>query len=82
VKGNRDDYAHFLARARTQNANLLDLRSPFRFEIKSWERSSFILRSGFAILSALLQSTLTSSPGRSQDFTKQGSQSLFDPRSH
>jgi hypothetical protein len=25
VKGKRDDYARFLARARTQNANLLDL---------------------------------------------------------
>jgi hypothetical protein len=33
VKGNREDYAHFLARARTQNANLLDVRTPFRFEI-------------------------------------------------
>jgi AraC-like DNA-binding protein len=42
VKGNRDDYAHFLAR--THNANLLDVSSPFRFEIKSRELSSLILR--------------------------------------
>jgi AraC-like DNA-binding protein len=42
VKGNRDDYAHFLARS--HNANLLDVSSPFRFEIKSRELSSLILR--------------------------------------
>jgi AraC-like DNA-binding protein len=42
VTGNRDDYAHFLAR--THNANLLDVSSPFRFEIKSRELSSLILR--------------------------------------
>jgi AraC-like DNA-binding protein len=42
VKGNRDEYAHFLAR--THNANLLDVSSPFRFEIKSREFSSLILR--------------------------------------
>jgi AraC-like DNA-binding protein len=42
VKGNRDDYAHYLAR--TNNANLLDVSSPFRFEIKSREFSSLILR--------------------------------------
>jgi len=42
VKGNRDDYAHFLARS--HNANLLDVSSPFRFEIKNRELSSLILR--------------------------------------
>jgi hypothetical protein len=42
VKGNSDDYAHFLARS--HNANLLDVSSPFRFEIKSRELSSLILR--------------------------------------
>jgi len=42
VKGNRDDYAHYLAR--TNNANLLDVSSPFHFEIKSREFSSMILR--------------------------------------
>ena len=42
VKGDRDDYAHFLAR--THNANLLDVSSPFHFEIKSREFSSLILR--------------------------------------
>jgi len=42
VKGDRDDYAHFLAR--THNANLLDVSSPFHFEIKSKEFSSLILR--------------------------------------
>ena len=42
VKGNRDDYAHFLAR--THNADLLAVSSPFRFEIKSREFSSLVLR--------------------------------------
>ena len=42
VKGNRDDYAHYLAR--TNNANLLEVSSPFGFEIKSREFSSLILR--------------------------------------
>ena len=42
VKGNRDDYAHFLARS--HNAKLLDVSAPFHFEIKSRELSSLILR--------------------------------------
>ena len=42
VKGNRDDYAHFLAR--THNAELLAVSSPFCFEIKSREFSSLALR--------------------------------------
>jgi len=42
VKGNRDQYAHFLAR--THNANLLNISTEFNFEIKSKECSSLILR--------------------------------------
>jgi AraC-like DNA-binding protein len=42
LKGNRDEYAHFLAC--THNANLLDISSTFDFEIKSKEFSSLILR--------------------------------------
>ena len=42
VKGNRDDYAHFLAQ--THNAELLAVSTPFRFEIKSREFSSLVLR--------------------------------------
>lgn len=45
VKGNRDDYAHFLAR--THNADLLHVSTPFRFEIKSREFSSLVLRRVF-----------------------------------
>jgi len=42
VKGNRDEYAHFLAR--THNAHLIDISTTFDFEIKSKEFSSLILR--------------------------------------
>jgi len=42
VKGNRDDYAHFLAR--THNANLIHVSSLFNFEIRSHETASLIAR--------------------------------------
>jgi len=42
IRGNRDDYAHFLAR--THNATLIEVGSPFNFEINSYESSSLILR--------------------------------------
>jgi AraC-like DNA-binding protein len=59
VKGNRDDYAHFLAQ--THNAELLAVSTPFRFEIKSREFSSLVLRrvsvSGHCSNSYLLEDT-------------------------
>lgn len=45
IKGNRDDYAHFLAR--THNASLIEVSSPFNFEINGYESSSLILREVF-----------------------------------
>jgi len=42
IQGNRDDYAHFLARI--HNATLIDVSSPFSFEIQGYETSSLIIR--------------------------------------
>jgi len=42
IKGNRDDYAHFLAQA--HNADLIKVSAGFRFEIHSQETSSLVLR--------------------------------------
>lgn len=42
IQGNRDDYAHFLARI--HNATLIDVSSPFSFEIQGFETSSLIIR--------------------------------------